>query len=247
VCVCTCMCVVCGPVCAHKCVYVRCVVLNTRIWMDLCAYSACAPRVLGHIHTHIYIHTSTYTYTYTHTHIYTHTHTYTHIRRTIDASSKAFKAAEKKAKTAMSKALKSQPQRIQVLLLCIYRACMCVYICGCGCNDTELYIYICVYICVCIYRYMCVYIFMYVCVGVWVGGWVCVGALTLDVGACLQVLRKRLWFEKFSWFISSNNYLVLCGRDAQMNEVCVCVCVCVSLRGLLVVTTTWCCVAVMPK
>ncbi|KAK4318882.1 hypothetical protein Pmani_010146 [Petrolisthes manimaculis] len=33
--------------------------------------------------------------------------------------------------------------------------------------------------------------------------------------------RKVLWFEKFLWFISSENYLVLAGRDGQMNELLV--------------------------
>uniref|UniRef100_A0A5K3F203 NFACT-C domain-containing protein n=1 Tax=Mesocestoides corti TaxID=53468 RepID=A0A5K3F203_MESCO len=30
--------------------------------------------------------------------------------------------------------------------------------------------------------------------------------------------RKPFWFEKFHWFISSENYLVLAGRDAAQNE-----------------------------
>nr|CDS30676.1 protein of unknown function DUF814 [Hymenolepis microstoma] len=30
--------------------------------------------------------------------------------------------------------------------------------------------------------------------------------------------RKPFWFEKFHWFISSDNYLVLAGRDAVQNE-----------------------------
>ena len=30
--------------------------------------------------------------------------------------------------------------------------------------------------------------------------------------------RKIYWFEKFDWFISSENYLVLLGRDMQQNE-----------------------------
>jgi NFACT protein RNA binding domain len=30
--------------------------------------------------------------------------------------------------------------------------------------------------------------------------------------------RKQYWFEKFYWFISSENYLVLSGRDAAQNE-----------------------------
>ncbi|KAL9117817.1 MAG: hypothetical protein Q9187_005638, partial [Circinaria calcarea] len=34
----------------------------------------------------------------------------------------------------------------------------------------------------------------------------------------LRPLRKQLWFEKFYYFISSDGYLVLGGRDAQQNE-----------------------------
>ncbi|KAI0847604.1 hypothetical protein F5Y00DRAFT_240611 [Daldinia vernicosa] len=34
----------------------------------------------------------------------------------------------------------------------------------------------------------------------------------------LQPIRKQLWFEKFIWFISSDGYLVLGGKDAQQNE-----------------------------
>ncbi|KAH6573787.1 hypothetical protein BSLG_006397 [Batrachochytrium salamandrivorans] len=33
--------------------------------------------------------------------------------------------------------------------------------------------------------------------------------------------RKLFWFEKFMWFISSENYLVVCGRDASQNEMLV--------------------------
>ncbi|KAM7360796.1 nuclear export mediator factor NEMF homolog Clbn [Cochliomyia hominivorax] len=33
--------------------------------------------------------------------------------------------------------------------------------------------------------------------------------------------RKVYWFEKFNWFISSENYLVIGGRDAQQNELIV--------------------------
>ena len=33
--------------------------------------------------------------------------------------------------------------------------------------------------------------------------------------------RKVFWFEKFNWFITSDNYLVIGGRDAQQNEVIV--------------------------
>lgn len=31
--------------------------------------------------------------------------------------------------------------------------------------------------------------------------------------------RKSLWFEKFFWFLSSENYLVITARDAQQNEI----------------------------
>ncbi|KAI8815443.1 hypothetical protein BJ742DRAFT_765818 [Cladochytrium replicatum] len=34
-------------------------------------------------------------------------------------------------------------------------------------------------------------------------------------------IRKPYWFEKFLWFISSENYLVVGGRDAQQNEILV--------------------------
>jgi predicted ribosome quality control (RQC) complex YloA/Tae2 family protein len=36
--------------------------------------------------------------------------------------------------------------------------------------------------------------------------------------ALLQPIRKQSWYEKFTWFISSDNYLVLGGKDAQQNE-----------------------------
>lgn len=35
----------------------------------------------------------------------------------------------------------------------------------------------------------------------------------------LRPVRKQLWFEKFYYFISSEGYLVLAGRDAQQNEI----------------------------
>ncbi|KAI9767829.1 MAG: hypothetical protein M1835_006991 [Candelina submexicana] len=35
----------------------------------------------------------------------------------------------------------------------------------------------------------------------------------------LRPVRKQLWFEKFMYFISSDGYLVLGGRDAQQNEI----------------------------
>ncbi|CAN4115284.1 unnamed protein product [Withania somnifera] len=36
--------------------------------------------------------------------------------------------------------------------------------------------------------------------------------------AVISHMRKVHWFEKFNWFISSENYLVISGRDAQQNE-----------------------------
>ena len=33
-----------------------------------------------------------------------------------------------------------------------------------------------------------------------------------------SVQRKVFWFEKFIWFISSENYLIIGGRNAQQNE-----------------------------
>jgi predicted ribosome quality control (RQC) complex YloA/Tae2 family protein len=36
--------------------------------------------------------------------------------------------------------------------------------------------------------------------------------------AVLRPVRKQMWFEKFIWFISSDGYLVLGGKDAQQNE-----------------------------
>jgi len=37
----------------------------------------------------------------------------------------------------------------------------------------------------------------------------------------LSKMRKPYWFEKFLWFISSENYVVIAGRDAQQNELLV--------------------------
>ncbi|KAM3083703.1 hypothetical protein ACMFMG_002185 [Clarireedia jacksonii] len=36
--------------------------------------------------------------------------------------------------------------------------------------------------------------------------------------AILRPVRKQMWFEKFIWFISSDGYMVLAGKDAQQNE-----------------------------
>ncbi|KAJ2323623.1 hypothetical protein GGI00_005571, partial [Coemansia sp. RSA 2681] len=41
------------------------------------------------------------------------------------------------------------------------------------------------------------------------------------VTVTVSQLRKPFWFEKFSWFISSDGYLVLAGRDMQQNELLV--------------------------
>merc|ERR1712137_547448 len=37
----------------------------------------------------------------------------------------------------------------------------------------------------------------------------------------IQKMRKQLWFEKFYWFLSSDNYIIISGRDAQQNELIV--------------------------
>jgi len=37
----------------------------------------------------------------------------------------------------------------------------------------------------------------------------------------LKAVRKAYWFEKFNWFITSENYLVLAGKDAQQNDLLV--------------------------
>lgn len=39
--------------------------------------------------------------------------------------------------------------------------------------------------------------------------------------AAISHMRKVHWFEKFNWFISSENYLVISGHDAQQNEIIV--------------------------
>lgn len=39
--------------------------------------------------------------------------------------------------------------------------------------------------------------------------------------AAITHMRRIHWFEKFNWFISSENYLVISGRDAQQNEMIV--------------------------
>ena len=37
--------------------------------------------------------------------------------------------------------------------------------------------------------------------------------------AVLRPVRRQMWFEKFTWFISSDGHLVLGGKDAQQNEI----------------------------
>ncbi|KAH0577782.1 Fibronectin-binding protein A N-terminus (FbpA) domain-containing protein [Spironucleus salmonicida] len=44
---------------------------------------------------------------------------------------------------------------------------------------------------------------------------------TEDQLTILTKQRPPLWFEKFNWFMSSDGYLVLAGRDAQSNELLV--------------------------
>ncbi|RDD37814.1 Nuclear export mediator factor NEMF-like protein [Trichoplax sp. H2] len=39
--------------------------------------------------------------------------------------------------------------------------------------------------------------------------------------ASINKIRKTYWFEKFLWFISSENYLIIGGRDQQQNELIV--------------------------
>ncbi|CAG8621775.1 5842_t:CDS:10, partial [Ambispora leptoticha] len=39
--------------------------------------------------------------------------------------------------------------------------------------------------------------------------------------ASINKIRKPFWFEKFLWFVSSENYLVIAGRDMQQNELLV--------------------------
>ncbi|KAI8921026.1 hypothetical protein DFJ77DRAFT_448289 [Powellomyces hirtus] len=44
---------------------------------------------------------------------------------------------------------------------------------------------------------------------------------TQQTAPAIVKMRKPYWFEKFIWFISSENYLVVGGRDATQNEVLV--------------------------
>jgi len=44
---------------------------------------------------------------------------------------------------------------------------------------------------------------------------------SMSYSIMMQPQRKQHWFEKFHWFVTSDNYLVLGGRDAQQNEILV--------------------------
>ncbi|KAM4690583.1 ribosome quality control complex subunit NEMF-like [Rhinophrynus dorsalis] len=43
----------------------------------------------------------------------------------------------------------------------------------------------------------------------------------VQIVSTIQKARKVYWFEKFLWFISSENFLVIAGRDQQQNEMIV--------------------------
>jgi len=40
----------------------------------------------------------------------------------------------------------------------------------------------------------------------------------VDLNVFNRQVRKKFWFEKFDWFISSENFVVVSGRDMQQNE-----------------------------
>lgn len=44
---------------------------------------------------------------------------------------------------------------------------------------------------------------------------------SLKLGGGVVRMRKNFWFEKFHWFISSQNFIVVSGNDAQQNEILV--------------------------
>ncbi|GJQ11321.1 hypothetical protein GpartN1_g3112.t1 [Galdieria partita] len=44
---------------------------------------------------------------------------------------------------------------------------------------------------------------------------------SLKPAVAIREIRKPAWFEKFDWFISSENFLVIAGKDAQQNELIV--------------------------
>ncbi len=43
--------------------------------------------------------------------------------------------------------------------------------------------------------------------------------LELEEKKKVVVKKERKWYEKFHWFVSSEGFLVICGRDASTNEV----------------------------
>lgn len=45
--------------------------------------------------------------------------------------------------------------------------------------------------------------------------------LQMQTITSIHKARKVYWFEKFFWFISSENYLVIAGRDQMQNELIV--------------------------
>jgi len=44
---------------------------------------------------------------------------------------------------------------------------------------------------------------------------------SLKPAVAIREIRKPAWFEKFDWFISSENFLIIAGKDAQQNELVV--------------------------
>jgi predicted ribosome quality control (RQC) complex YloA/Tae2 family protein len=44
---------------------------------------------------------------------------------------------------------------------------------------------------------------------------------SMKIGTGVRQIRKLYWWEKFDWFVSSDNYLVISGRDSQQNELIV--------------------------
>ena len=43
----------------------------------------------------------------------------------------------------------------------------------------------------------------------------------MKIGTGIRAMRKTFWWEKFNWFVSSENYLIISGKDAQQNEMIV--------------------------
>lgn len=44
---------------------------------------------------------------------------------------------------------------------------------------------------------------------------------SLKIGLGIRSMRKIYWWEKFNWFVSSDNFIVISGKDAQQNEMIV--------------------------